>query len=32
VQQEFPQYPAVSEYADLRREFCKASLRELSPE
>lgn len=31
VQREFPQYPAVSEYDDLRREFCKASLRDLSP-
>ncbi len=31
VQQEFPQYPAVEEYADLKREFCKASLRDLSP-
>ena len=31
VIEEFPQYPAVTDYADLRNEFCKASLRDLSP-
>jgi phosphoserine/homoserine phosphotransferase len=30
VIEEFPQYPAVTDYADLRREFCKASLRDIS--
>lgn len=30
VIEEFPQFPAVHEYADLRREFCKASVREFS--
>lgn len=32
VQAEFPQYPAVSEYDDLRREFCAASVRDLTPD
>lgn len=27
---EFPQYPAVTSYADLKVEFCKASVRELT--
>jgi phosphoserine/homoserine phosphotransferase len=27
---EFPQYPAVHEYEDLKREFIKASNRDLS--
>ena len=27
---EFPQYPAVNEYEDLKREFIKASNRDLS--
>lgn len=26
---EFPQYPAVQEYAELQQEFCKASVRDL---
>ncbi len=30
VIEEFPQYPAVHEYEDLKREFLKASIRELS--
>lgn len=30
VTSEFPQYPAVTTYADLQAEFCKASERELS--
>lgn len=30
VIEEFPQYPAVETYEDLRREFCTASERELS--
>lgn len=31
VIEEFPQYPAVETYEELRREFCAASERELSP-
>ncbi len=30
VVEEFPQYPAVHEYGDLKKEFLKASIRELS--
>ncbi len=30
VIEEFPQYPAVHEYEDLKKEFLKASIRELS--
>lgn len=32
VIEEFPQYPAVQSYEDLRREFCAASERDLSVE
>lgn len=30
VIEEFPQFPAVHEYADLQAEFCKASVRDLA--
>jgi phosphoserine/homoserine phosphotransferase len=30
VIEEFPQFPAVHEYDDLKREFLKASVRDLS--
>lgn len=31
VKREFPQYPAVTSYAELKAQFCKASERDLSP-
>lgn len=31
VIREFPQFPAVHEYEELKQEFCRASVRELAP-
>lgn len=31
VIEEFPQFPAVHSYADLKQEFCRASIRDLQP-